>query len=86
MLCVWGLWVYNLVDSQLPKIANVAFNVMMIFMLFTHILLYWVMVSAVKSKGKEMTRLEKILIIVTGTFELMSLKNKYLTDKKIEHQ
>lgn len=78
MIGVWVLWIYNLTDSQLPKIANIAFNVMMIFMLCTHALLLWVIKSAVKAKGGELTALEKLLVIATGTFELMVLKKKYL--------
>lgn len=78
MIGIWVLWIYNLTDSQLPKMANVAFNVMMIFMLCTHILLLWVIKSAVKAQGKELTTLEKSLVIAAGTFELMVLKKKYL--------
>lgn len=78
MIGVWILWIYNLSHPQLPKMANIAFNVMMVFMFFTHLLLLWVIQSAVKEEGKMLTRLEKMLVIVTGTFELMILKRKYL--------
>lgn len=80
MISVWVLWIYNLADPQLPKMANIAFNVMMIFMFCTHALLLWVIKSAVKEKGHDLTIIEKFLVMTAGTFELMVLKKKYLAD------
>lgn len=76
MLVVWAVFITNLV-SPFPGMAHIALNVMAIFTLFMHVM-QCVLFSSALSKETPMSGVEKLSIILFGTFALIDLKDKYL--------
>ncbi|UJF19299.1 DUF1145 domain-containing protein [Vibrio sp. SS-MA-C1-2] len=79
MLAVWVMGGIN-IFNPMPGVASIAFNAMLIFLLFIHLLQLWVIDMAVKSKNQKLSVIENISVVLMGTFALLDIKKKYLSE------